>query len=48
MTLDVDSGDMDGEILEGPHTGRRLSELSLDQLRDVLRHCRARDEESPV
>ncbi len=46
MTLDVDSGDMDGEILEGPHMGRHLSELSLDQLRDVLRHCRACDEES--
>jgi DnaJ-like protein len=46
MTLDVDSGDMDGVVLEGPHMGRHLHDMSLDQLRDVLHHCRARDEES--
>ena len=36
MELDHDTGDMDGEILEGPHRGRRLSDLDLDSLLDLL------------
>jgi DnaJ-domain-containing protein 1 len=36
MTLDHDSGAMDGEVREGPFVGRRLSELSLAQLLRML------------
>ena len=36
MELDHDTGDMDGEILEGPHRGRRLSDLNLDSVLDLF------------
>lgn len=36
MTLDHDSGDMDGEVREGAFGGRRLSEMSLDELLDLF------------
>jgi len=32
MTLDHDSGEMDGTVREGPFAGRQLSEMSLDDL----------------
>ncbi|WP_343039075.1 DnaJ domain-containing protein [Propylenella binzhouense] len=32
MTLDHDSGEMDGTVLAGRYEGRRLSELTLDEL----------------
>lgn len=35
MTLDHASGEMDGEVLTGPFTGRRLSELSPAERRDL-------------
>jgi hypothetical protein len=35
MTLDHDSGAMDGEVLLGPFAGRWLSELSPDELRSL-------------
>ena len=35
MMLDHDTGEMDGRILAGRHEGRRLSELRLDELREV-------------
>ena len=37
MTLEHDSGAMDGEVLSGSHQGARLSQLSLTQLLDLLR-----------
>ncbi len=40
MTLDHDSGDMDGEVLNGEFAGRRLSDLSLSELLALLRECR--------
>jgi hypothetical protein len=36
MSLDHDSGAMDGEVLEGPFAGERLSRLSLSQLLRML------------
>lgn len=46
MYLDHASGEMDGEILEGARTGRRLSSLSEPELMSLLRECRARDPDS--
>lgn len=46
MTLDHDTGDMDGEILEGEHAGKKLSELELDQLRSLLDRYHQQDKES--
>ena len=46
MTLEHDSGKMDGEILEGELKGKRLSELDLPQLKSLLRQYRQRDDES--
>lgn len=46
MTLDHDSGAMDGLVLEGTYRGRRLSELEIDQLMDLLAACRAGDAQS--
>jgi hypothetical protein len=46
MTLDHDSGDMDGVVLEGPLEGRDLSALDLDELRELYGMCRAADAQS--
>jgi len=46
MRLEHDSGDLEGRVLEGPYHGLRLSELGLDQLTELLAHCRREDEQS--
>lgn len=46
MSLDHDSGAMDGTVLQGPWKGRQLSELSVDALLDLLAECRIGDPES--
>ena len=46
MTLDHDSGAMDGTVREGPHRGQRLEELSEIDLLELWRTCRAEDEQS--
>lgn len=46
MSLDHDSGVLDGMVLSGQFRGHRLSELSSQQLSDLLRECRVEDEES--
>jgi len=46
MSLDHDSGNLDGVVLEGPFKGRRLSELQLDNLLDLLATCRTEDPKS--
>lgn len=46
MSLDHDSGVLDGMVLEGQFRGRRLSELGSAQLSELLRECRVEDEQS--
>jgi hypothetical protein len=46
MSLNHDTGAMDGVVLEGASKGRRLSELALDDLLDLLAVCRAQDAQS--
>jgi hypothetical protein len=46
MTLDHDTGDMDGEVLEGGFEDRLLSQLSLDELLALLNECQQNDSES--
>ena len=46
MTLDHDSGRMNGEVLEGRFAGRMLDQMSFAELLELLRECRAADEES--
>jgi len=46
MSLDHDTGVMDGVVLEGTYRGRRLAELTLDELTDLMVVCRARDSQS--
>src|SRR5215471_11111452 len=45
MTLDHDTGRMEGTILRGRFAGMRLDELSAADLLALLRECRAEDEE---
>lgn len=46
MSLDHDTGTMDGVVLEGSYEGRRLSELDLGDLLSLLTVCRAEDTQS--
>lgn len=46
MTLDHDSGVMDGVVLEGPYQGRELSAMDLEALQALYRQCRAADDQS--
>jgi hypothetical protein len=45
MTLDHDTGSMEGTILRGRFAGMRLDELAPGDLLALLRECRAEDEE---
>src|SRR5271166_2646824 len=45
MTLDHDTGSMNGTILKGRFSGMRVEELGLADLLSLLRECRAEDEE---
>ena len=45
MTLDHDTGTMEGTILRGQFSGMRLEELGAADLLALLRECRAEDEE---
>ena len=44
MTLEHDSGNMRGTILQGRFAGMRLEELGASELLELLRECRASDE----
>ena len=46
MTLNHDSGAMDGTVLKGGCKGRKLSSLSLEELVDLLGVCRVEDAQS--
>lgn len=46
MGLDHDSGEVWGEVLDGPFAGKRLHDLSLSEQIDLLRHCWREDENS--
>lgn len=46
MELDHDSGAMDGEVLAGPLRGRRLSQLSVAELRQFHLQCRTVNDQS--
>jgi hypothetical protein len=46
MTLDHATGRMDGTVREGTLSGRRLSDLTLDQVMALLDLCRAQDQQS--
>ncbi|GAB4369982.1 MAG: DnaJ domain-containing protein [Kiloniellaceae bacterium] len=46
MTLDHDSGTLDGRILDGRHEGRLLSELELPELLELLHDYRIADSQS--
>jgi hypothetical protein len=45
MSLDHDTGAMDGTVLQGGFAGMRLDELSRAELLALLRECRTADEE---
>jgi len=46
MTLDHDSGEMNGRVLEGSYAGEDLQSLSLEQLLELLTRYNREDEES--
>ncbi len=46
MSLDHDTGTMDGTVLEGSYRGKLLSELELEPLVELLADCRAADPQS--
>lgn len=46
MSLDHASGGMDGQVLDGPFSGKQLSQLKLDELLRLLETYRALDRDS--
>jgi len=44
MSLNHDTGEMTGTVLQGKYKGHRLNELSLKQLIELLKECRISDD----
>ena len=48
VTLDHDSGEMNGEVMEGPFRGQTLAGMSLGDLLNLLDECRADTQSATV
>lgn len=48
MRLDHDSGELDGEVLEGALAGRRLCQLGVDEVERLWRECQADPQSAQV
>jgi len=46
MSLDHGSGEMRGEVLKGPFSGRRIEDMTGDDLVQLLKVCRGDDEDA--
>jgi hypothetical protein len=46
MGLDHDTGDVWGEVIDGPFKGRGLDDMTVSEKLDLLRHCWDEDEHS--
>lgn len=46
VSLDHETGDLDGDVLEGPFAGRALSALDLEELVELLKQCWVEDQQS--
>lgn len=46
VTLNHDTGEVDGEVIEGPFAGRALNALSLLELVELLKQCWVEDRQS--
>jgi hypothetical protein len=46
MGLDHDTGDVWGEVVDGPYKGRQLDDMTVSEKLDLLRHCWTEDEAS--
>ena len=46
VTLDHETGAISGEVIDGPHAGRRFDDLGLDDLIGLLGVCQTEDEQS--
>jgi hypothetical protein len=47
MTLDLVTGEADGEVLDGPFAGQKLSAMSREDCGRLYRYCYGRDLETP-
>lgn len=48
MRLDHDTGEIDGDVISGPYEGTRLSEMSANDLQDLLAWLDAEQDENSV
>ena len=46
MSLNHDNGTMTGEVLKGTYVGRRVEEMTLEELMDLLKTCWVEDQQS--